>query len=539
MLYLETLGKSIKNMSKKELIILWFFGVLSSLALIILQNKNKLPLAKGDFVFLSLVVLLVSLYRPRWIFFLFVMSVPLENIILAGGFLPVQLRPYQFLGAILILAVAILHVAGRLKFKWLKPRLADWLVFLLVPFSFLPLLTNSFSRSVVLKNNLILLSFVALYWLARNFLRNRGDFIKTAAFFFGSALVVGIYGFWQVFADKFGAKSFEVMFGRPNSVFAEPDWLGIFLCFALAALLSAITYLETRFPSWRYAIYAGIFFNITLLILTLSRSAWVGAAAVLFFYLLYNLFKKTGDKLVFTPKKFGFVFLALFFISLVSASAIHFGGLSKFDIFDRARSATTSEQKITVACEKDSQIPAAVGAAQELAKFGCKHINLEDIESQKAQGKVVAEVFRTDPNVATRAQIYKKSLDLILRHPLAGVGYGSITQSLGVDERGAGLNESNIFLQVWAGSGLPGLIAFAAAVMYLLFQALRRISPVCPLNKIIACPMVKDAFEKSLYLFSFLGIMALVIPNLFNAGLFMGIFWLSLALFASIGKFEQ
>jgi hypothetical protein len=240
----ENLFKNIKNILRRELAILWIFSVLLGLALLVLADKNKLLLGAGDFVFFAVLTLLVALYRPRWIFFLFVSLVPLENIILASGFLPLQLRPYQFAGAILTGAVIILWISKRLNFKLLKPTWIDWLVFSLVPLSFLSA-TNSPVRNISLKNSLILFSFILLYYLVRNFIKNKHDLIKTSFFFFGSNLVVVIYGFYQVFADKFlayrqagGTRSYEVMFGRPNSTFTEPDWLGIFLCFSLAVLLN-------------------------------------------------------------------------------------------------------------------------------------------------------------------------------------------------------------------------------------------------------------------------------------------------------------
>src|SRR4030066_2073917 len=103
----------IKNILKQELSALWIFSVLLGFALIALQIKNKLPLGAGDFVFISILALCVALYRPRWMFLLFVSLVPLENVILASGFLPMQLRPYQFLGAELAVAVIILYLFKR------------------------------------------------------------------------------------------------------------------------------------------------------------------------------------------------------------------------------------------------------------------------------------------------------------------------------------------------------------------------------------------------------------------------------------------
>jgi len=534
----ENIVKYLKNIVKKELSILWIFSVVLGLALIVLQNKGKLPLGTGDFVFISILALLVALYRPRWIFLLLLSLVPLENIILASGFLPIQLRPYQFAGAILAIAVIILWIVKRLNFKLLKPTWIDWLVFLLVPLSFLSLI-NSPNKSISLKNDLILLSFVVLYYLIRNFVRSRKDFIETALFFLGSNLFVIFYGFWQVFADKFGARSFEIMFGRPNSTFAEADWLGIFLCFALAINLTLALSLSRRGNAARTGLYALIFLNLTLLILTLSRSAWIGATAAIFFWLVFNLYRKSEIRTTFTPRKFANQFITIFLIFLISLAAIQFGKLSKFDIFDRARSAATNEQKITIACDNSTNIPPTIASTGELEKYGCQFINLEEISFYKSQGKFVTEIFRKDPNVMTRSQIYRKSFEIIREHPILGVGFGTITQTLGTDERGAGLNESNLFLQIWAGSGILGLISFIIIFGYLAIYSFRRISPICPLNKIIGCPIVRDEFEKSLCIFSILGLLALVIPNLFNAGLLMGLFWLGLGVFVSLINITQ
>lgn len=546
----KTFFKNLKNILKKELSILWIFSVTLGFALIVFADKRKFPLGAGDFVFFAILALLVALYRPRWVFYIFIALIPLENVILTSGFLPIQLRPYQFAAAILAVAIIILWIAKRLNFKLLKTTWIDWLVFSIVPLSFLSLIVSP-NKSISLKNDLILLSFIILYYLVRNFVRTRKHLLETALFFIGSNLVVLLYGFYQVFADKFGEKSFEVMFGRPNSTFTEADWLGIFLCFALAINLTLALSLSRRGsnhdlpPFTRGGIKGGvfmfIFLNLTLLTLTLSRSAWIGASAVVFFYLFFHLYKKGNRGTIFTPRKFANQFLTIFLISLISLAAIHFGKLSKFDIFDRARSAATSEQKITIACESGSNIPQTVASTDELARYGCRHINLEEIYSYQSQGKIVTEIFRKDPNVMTRSQIYQKSFEIIREQPILGVGFGTITQALGTDERGAGLNESNIFLQVWAGSGILGLIALVAIFGYLLIYSFRRISPICPMNRIIGCPIVKDDFEKSLNIFLTLGIFALIIPNLFNAGLLMGLFWLALAIFISVSsaKFQD
>ncbi|TSA44705.1 O-antigen ligase domain-containing protein, partial [bacterium] len=459
------------------------------------------------------------------------------NINLAAGFLPLTLLPYQFVGAILSSALIILWLFEKLKFELLRPNWIDWLLFSLAPLGFLALV-NAPNKSVSLKLNLVLLSFILLYYLIRNFVRDKENLLKTAFFFAGSWLIVVIYGFFQVLADKFGAKSFEVMFGRPNSTFAESDWLGIFLCFALAFFLSSISFLKNR-KYLTYLVYVFIFLDLTLLILTLSRSAWIGAAAVIIVFLLISLFTKEKDITKFHFRKFfdnAAIIIFLIFLSLLS---IYVFRLSKFDIFDRARSAATSEQKITIACEKNIALPETVASTDDLAKFGCRYINLEEIEFYKNKGFIVTEIYRKDPNVMTRSAIYQKSWEIIREHPILGVGFGTITQNLGADERGAGLNESNIFLQVWAGCGILGLIVFITVIGYLSLYSFRRLSPICPLNKIIGCPVVRDDFEKILNIFLILAIISLIIPNLFNAGLLMGLFWLGLAIFISCINFDK
>ena len=213
--------------------------------------------------------------------------------------------------------------------------------------------------------------------------------------------------------------------------------------------------------------------------------------------------------------------------------------MSKFDIFDRFRSTTTSKQKITVACDKSGNIPTSVKNIGELLEYSCRHINLEEVNFYRSQGKVVTEIFRQDPNILTRSAIYQKSWEIIKMHPILGVGFGTITQKLGIDERGAGLNESNLFLQIWAGTGIIGLAAFLLIIGGVFLYSFRRLSPICPLNKFLGCPVGKDNFEKLACLFTILTITALIIPNLFNAGLFLGIFWLGLAASISIKEIEE
>ncbi len=538
---MTNISEELKKIFKKELAILWIFSIVIFFSLILFSNTGKLPLGAGDFVFWAILTLLVALYRPRWVFFLLVGAVPLENIILSGDFLPFQTRPYQFFALILILAVGVLYFFRRLGFGILKPTWVDRALFLLIPLSFLPLL-GAPDKTLVLKNNLVLVSFIALYYLARHFIRDRKDFLKTLFFLIGSYLAVATFGLYQVFAEKLGIESFEVMFGRPNSTFTEPDWLGIYLVFMLAVFFSLVFWKnsnpETELNGalkniFLAALYGLIFVDLTLIILTVSRSAWLGAAVITFFYFLFSLFKKTSEGVKLTLPRFSREVLVLAVMLLASFALIHNGKLTKFDVFDRARSTATREQKITIACESSENIPDKFDEVGQLEKYNCRHINLEEIETYESQGYIVAETFRKDPNVLTRSQIYKISWEELKKKPILGAGFGTITQTLGADDRGAGLNESNIFLQVWAGSGIPGLVAFSGVLIYIFLSSFRKISPVCPLQRWLGCPVPGSDFDRFLDIFSILSVLALIVPNFFNAGLFMGVFWLGLAITAS------
>ncbi|HOX11146.1 MAG TPA: hypothetical protein PK333_04115, partial [Candidatus Moranbacteria bacterium] len=69
------------------------------------SNIGLLPFANvSDFLVFAGLGLLLAIYRPGWTFVLFIGSLALENINLAPSVFGLSLRPYQFLGAITIIA---------------------------------------------------------------------------------------------------------------------------------------------------------------------------------------------------------------------------------------------------------------------------------------------------------------------------------------------------------------------------------------------------------------------------------------------------
>jgi hypothetical protein len=218
-----------------------------------------------------------------------------------------------------------------------------------------------------------------------------------------------------------------------------------------------------------------------------------------------------------------FIFSAL----IVSIGAVYIFHLTNFQLLNRAQSAGSGLQKITVACvvtdcdckrQGELKNNYFINDVSELSQYGCKHINLEDVKQEKAQGKEIMEIYRKDPNVNIRSNIYQKSWQEIKKHSIIGIGWGSIGGILGRDGRGTILNSSNIFLETWLGAGSVGLLCFVVLLIYIL------------LKSIIGYFYAKNYSQKALTIFIIISWFGLVIFNLFNAGMFLGFFWLWLGI---------
>ncbi len=519
--------------------------------LILLSNLKVLPLQLSDFIFFAILTLALALYRPGWGFLFFVGTVMLENINLAPVELGITIRPYQFFGGLTILAIIIRLLTKRLNFKLTKLVLYDFLVIILGIASFLSVV-GSQNKGVSLKQSVVVASFIFLYLLVRNYVQTTDDLKKVIPFFLSSSVVVMLYGVWQNVRFLHNLSSFEVMPGRPNASFTEADWLGIFLVLLLAAIYSLIYYFNkdsddssiisnfefrilNQFSINKFLIFKiGLYLFITLiyvsLILTVSRSAWLGALGVTFIFLF----------VIFTNLKWNFknwewrktiaIKITIIISFILSLAIVYVFHLTNFQLGNRVQSTGTGLQKITISCRAtdcmaqtdclgDLQIKpnSNIDDISELEKFACHHINLEEVDSEKAKGNFVTEVYRKDPNVSVRSEIYGKVWGLIKLHPLLGIGWGNVSSYLGTDERGAGLNASNIFLEVWLSAGLLGLLSFIAIWIFILAAALKKF-------------LQKDTNTKAIGLFVLLGFFAILIPNLFNSGILLGFLWLFLGI---------
>ncbi|MFA6160108.1 MAG: O-antigen ligase family protein [Parcubacteria group bacterium] len=519
-------------------------NVVLVLILIVCNNLGIIPLRVGDFVFFAILTLFLALYRPGWAFLFFIGTIALENINLAPAELGIAIRPYQFIGALTITAISIRFLSGKLNFKLAKLNFIDYLVLVITASSFLSAFfaiveTQNFAS---LRLAIILATFSALYFLVRNYIQNLEDLKKVIPFFLSSSLVVVIYGIWQNIWFLRGLNSFEVMPGRPNATFSEADWLGMYLVLIISTLIilfSALSPTLSRvrargsleFPSLPLGemsrtrdregkgvlikIFLFIFLTLSfiLLILTVSRSAWLGALAVTFIF-LFTIF----TNLRFYPKHWQWretIQMKLIIVPalLVAIALVYIFHLTNFQLFNRVQSTGSGMQKITVSCDGNINLPESIDSVSELEKYNCQHINLEEINLEKSQGKYVTEIYRKDPNVSIRKEIYQKSWEQIKNHPIFGIGWGSIEKVLGKDERGTPLNSSNIFLEIWLGSGILGFASFVIMVSYILVGAIKKYY------------FAKNEEGKIFGLFIIISWFAIVIPNFFNAGIFLGFFW--------------
>jgi hypothetical protein len=511
------------------------------LALILLSNLGILPIQGfWDFLFYSGLALIFALYRPGWAFLFFSGTILLENINLAPGMLGFQLRPYQFVGGIVLASLGARFFLKRINFDLPKLGKVDWLVGVFGLAGLVSALGNP-GQGASLKQSLVALSFVALYFLVRIFIQNVQDLRRVVPFFLGSLIVTIGYGIWQSFQFMHGKNSFEAMPGRPNATLAEADWLGMSLVLFMAVLYPIIFYVWKTRAENRLTIFeknqkielqatnSFLYFLLiasnALLVLTVSRSAWLGWVAVSLTFLWLMLTDLKIDPRKWKGESFWPMVRNIAVAAFLGIGVVLLFRLTSFQLFNRVESTGTGLQKITVSCKQEIALPEKIEIMGDLEKIGCRHINLEEIETEKIAGNFVGETNRPDPNVNIRQTIYQKSWQLIKENPILGIGWGNIGQALGKDARGSDLNSSNIFLEVWLGSGILGIASFLLVWSYIIFRAIRLFRS-------------ENEEQKMVALFILLGTVALIVTNLFNAGIFLGFLWVFLGIAVSLLNYE-
>ncbi|HHH12581.1 MAG TPA: hypothetical protein ENJ77_01745, partial [Candidatus Moranbacteria bacterium] len=490
---------------------------LLSLFLIYLANASVLPFSSPSWAaFWYALVFLSALYRPRWVFWFFAALLPLQTVNVAPVDFPWQIKPYQLFSAALALSLLwrAFFVGKTVSLpKWKLPDSAAAVFFLsAAATTFL-----SVDWPTARKQIAILFSFWLCYLLVRYFIRSPRSAGEALRFFLVGSWPISLYAVWQNWRFAHGLPHYEVMPGRPQATFAEPNWLGMYLAtvLVLAAATAIFRFLSRRKKSvsrlelWGLCLIA--FSASTALLLTASRAAWLGALAGAVLIVAAAVWKDSFR---------GGLRAGVFFLSLpiFSYLAIKAGSLTAFDLLQRAES-VGGRQEITVACANKAAAGALreylsaregekLSSVDELTSFACEHIRLEEIEEKRSAGREVITVYRDDPSSEVRRDLYHRSRQLIAERPFFGIGFGREAEVFGRDDSGRAHNAGNLFLQVWLGGGLIALAALTAFLGLLLFRLFSRLA--------ISRRRENIVFSAALLAAA----VALLVSNLFNAGLF-------------------
>ncbi len=473
------------------------------------------------FFFYTFLVFLACLYRPGWAFLFLVAVLPLETTNLLPASFGVSIRPYQLLTILLSLALGVQFLTKKIHWPLFAFTKEDTGVLVLLGAALIAT-PGALVVNTALKESVVLALFVLLYFLLRYFLSQK-KYLQESILAFGiGALVVLLVAFGQSIAFLQGKNGAMVMEGRPNASFFEADWLGFFVA-ALAVVGMALFWALYKTKKHRKqpvvfganVVFAGASF--VVLVLTVARSAWLAFFVSMGVLLLGGVYFVTRGW--WKKKILVWSIVTISSVIVVSLGIIWVTGLTRFDISNRLTSTATGEQLITVACDNPTMLPERIASVTELAAYHCEHIRLEDKEAQKAQGKSIQEINRQDPNFHTRSAIYQQGFGIIQEHPILGIGGGNSSILLGTDERGAGLNASNLFLEAWISFGILGLGALVFVLGSLAFLLVQE---------------TLKGSEKHLLALALLAL--LVVFNMFNAGMLLGVFFGLLAYLATVAE---
>jgi hypothetical protein len=430
----------------------------------------------------ALFALPLALLSPWAMFVLFVASSVIETpITLVAG--DIAIRWYQFFG-IFVGMGWLFHSIEK------KPHIFSWKSLkrhFVLPDVFMAILLGgsifssfqSESMGESLHSTYILASCIILYAITRVMLLQKNHFARLWVFLVLVSFFVSILSIFQniAFLSEWNIFS-EVMPGRPNAFFSEPDWLGLYSALMLVVIGGVFIWMndlkkhvsqKLLYKRMLIRILLGVaFWGMSMtLIMSVSRSAWLAFAGGMFIIILRAFWRRSRNTLI------SLGILAGIFV--IAYAHVQFLPLTNFALGDRAQSSISGLQEITIACEEERSFSSDPVSEEQLAEQGCRHINVEDRENEQASGAFIAKVYRKDPNAHIRQRIWQQSWEALRKHPVEGIGWGSIEPLLGKDARGVDLNASNLFLNIYLGTGLLGFVALLALVLWMSVQSIRMI----------------------------------------------------------------
>jgi len=499
---------------QKLLFLGFFVGAFSFFASLALFERTVF--SEWILFFLMGGVLLVAWYFPWLVFLLFLGSASLEIVSIFSQEMAVSFRPYQFLGIVAFLGLSISFVKQR-RVRMPKIYMIDIGVICIAIGGFLSSFFSHYPEESF-RLSIIMLSFVFLYGVIRLFLVSRKQILEIIPYMIVSFILTTWFGIWQNIAYLLGWNHFEIMPGRPNAFFSEPDWLGLFSALLLISIwFFFLSWEKTKNVRYTHSVLLALWiasvFGSVILILSVSRSAWLA-----FFLGIFVLF-------VWALWVYRFSFLARFSLILLSlpVALLYVKGipLTNFELGNRLQSSVSGLQEITISCEEKRELPVKVPSMFFLQQNGCRHIDLEEIEYEQQAGYYITRVFRDDPNAQERKGVWVTAKESLLQRPLVGVGWGGIAPLLGQDARGEDLNTSNIFLGMWLGGGIISFIGMLTIVFWLVFESFRLIQkPLSP------------GFRSGGWILSTLAVFGVF--NLFNSSELLAVSWVWLGIVVSL-----
>ena len=498
-----------KNLSKSERLFALFF-LFSFYILCGLVAMGSISLSLWMSLLVFFVFAVFAFFYPREALSIFVVSSFFEIIYFFSDSLPITLRPYQLFAVSIVFSGFFRYVLKREKIIFFQFNSIDIGVVLLGVGSIFSSLFSPFLEESI-RLSIIMLSFIFIYGVVRWFVRTKEDIYALFPFLVVGFLATSLWGILQNIAFLWNWSVIkEVMPGRPNGFFSEPDWFGFCMALASVILAHGFLFLKKKEKTPLFLFWIVLTFVFTALIISVSRSAWLASFFGLV-VLLVCCFWEFRKRMI---RRTGLLFFS-FFVAVIYVFVLP---LTQFELGNRLESSFSGLQEITISClEPISVSPEKIYSFEELQTRNCRHIALEEIESEKMVGNFVTRVFRDDPNVLERKDVWKKSFVAFKEYGFWGVGWGSMEYLFGRDDRNEILNASNIFLNVYIGAGFLGFLGFMIIIVSIFLGIFHQLSSRKKTSRIIGCGV-----------FSTLAVVGVF--NFFNSAEFLGIMWIWLGL---------
>jgi hypothetical protein len=230
----------------------------------------------------GLILLVVFSVRSDIALLLILITLPLE--VFSWDELGVRIKAFQL---ITLLAIPGLVLPVLIRKKSISiPPIKPLILFLIIGIlSF----NNAVSKSQALVSFCLWLFSILFYFIIYNLSIINSSIIPRILFLIilvGN--VIAIHGIIQWIGTMFGYNIIEITpinpYGRPTSVFLEAIWYGCYMM--IMSILQISLYFSKYFKKWNRWLLIGFSISFVGLMVSLTRSAWVGFASGFIFLLL-------------------------------------------------------------------------------------------------------------------------------------------------------------------------------------------------------------------------------------------------------------